>query len=121
MKRHKIIQAFLVINVLLAIGAIGFVMSVGRPNTVNLDCVIGNPDEWMGKKANVEGVVGFVTDDMFILWNTCLDSSITVKCQDEPPACQSCRVVVTGDITTEENFDAERPLILAEDWDYVEP
>ena len=119
MKRNKIILAFLSITVLLATGAIGFVLSVGSPNAVNLDCVISNVDEWMGKKANIEGVVGFTTGDMFILWNTCLDSSVTVKCQDEPPACKSCRVIVTGDVTIEENFDKERVYILAEEWNYA--
>ena len=119
MKRNKIILAFLTITVLLAIGAIGFVMSVGGYDTVNLDCIIDEPDEWVGKKVKVEGVVGFTSDDMFILWNTCLESSVTVKFDSELPACESCRVMVTGEVTTVKYFGKERLFVLADEWNYI--
>ena len=119
MKRNKIILALLAVCVLLAIGAIGFVISVGGYDTVNLDCIIDNPDEWVGKKVKVEGVVGFKSDDMFILWNACLESSVTVKCEDELPVCESCRVMVTGEVTNIKYFGKERLFVLADEWNYI--
>jgi hypothetical protein len=104
---------------LIAIGAIGFVFSVDATD-VNLDCIISNPDKWMGKKVNVEGVVGSTADDTFTIWNTCLDSSLTVKYQGEPPAHESSRVMVTGEVTTIKDSGAEHPIILVEEWNYLE-
>ena len=119
MKRETIMPVFLSLSVLLAIAAVGFGMAVSSASTVNIDCVVSNADEWSGKRAHVEGVVGSTAGDMFVLWNTCLDSSVTVKCLDEPPACEDCRVTVTGDIVIEESPDAERVVILAEEWSYL--
>ena len=120
MNRNRIILACLAISMLTAIGAISFVISIDATDNVNIDCVISDPDKWMGRTVNVEGVVGLTTDDSFILWNTCLDSSLTVRCQDGPPTCESCRVTVTGEVTTVKDSGKERPVILLEEWNYLE-
>jgi hypothetical protein len=119
MKRNEIIIALLFFSVLIAIAGLGIVVSSAGHDTVNVDCIVDNPDGWVGRQVTLEGVVGLTTDEMFILWNNCQDLSIEVKWAGEPAVSESSRVTVTGKVEVEKLSGEERLYVIAEDWKYV--
>jgi hypothetical protein len=119
MNSSKVITVLLAFIVLAGIASAGVVMSAGGPGAVNVDCIMAHPDDWIGKQVTVEGVAGDVTDDTFLLWNNCSSSSILVKWAGGQPLCQSCEMVVTGDVGIEKLSNKEQLYIIAEDWKYA--
>jgi len=119
MKRSEIIIALLFFSVVIAIAALGIVISSAGPGTVNVDCIIDNPGEWVGRQVTLEGVVGQTTDEMFMLWNNCRDLSIEVKWAGEPAVSESSKVTVTGKVEVEKLSGDDRLYVVAQDWKYT--
>lgn len=112
--------ALLILGVIASAATTGVITAANNSNTVDIAGIADNPDDWVGQEVTVEGCVGFIMDNQFVLWDDAVTSTITVKSAGTLPRGEMLeRVSVVGSVRIEKLFGEERPYIFAESWEYI--
>jgi hypothetical protein len=112
--------ALLILGVIASAGTTGAITAANHSNTADITSIADSPYEWEGQEVTVEGCVGFIMDNQFVLWDDAVTSTITVKSTGPLPRGEMLdRVRVVGPVRVENLFGEELPYISAESWEYV--
>jgi hypothetical protein len=118
--RDRIVTILIVVCIMAVIAGIGVIGFSDVTNAVGIDCIVGNPGAWAGEQVTLEGVAGLTTDNMFVLWDKCYATSITVRWAGEPAAGEGAEIAAMGEVVIEEHFGKDRVYLVASELRYLD-